>query len=309
MVNLKKTLEKAGIPVQRGVYNGRDKPPAYCTFLRMLSTKVINADDEGKESRELYRVTLFQKGDYEEQLNKIISVLRDEGIYINSIDAENYEQDTGYWMAPITIEILKEDEEMTLGLRDLYYAVMKEQDGVESYDKPKKMAEAMSADLSVNVAEGKLFADDALSEDVKKFTSGTIKLGIKDLIAAVVAELLGQKVDGNNVVWAGGDDEPPYVAIGFRTKKTGGRFKYIWLLKCKFKVPGEKYQTEGESITFNTPEIEGTILLNKDNRWKADIVAKETDAVAQTWFDAVQEYKQPEETEAGGETEENIPTA
>ena len=70
---------------------------------------------------------------------------------------------------------------MTLGLKDLYYAVCTEADGAESYGTPKKMAEAMSADLSVKTADGSLYADDTLSESVTEFASGTLKLGIKDL--------------------------------------------------------------------------------------------------------------------------------
>ena len=91
---------------------------------------------------------------------------------------------------------------MTLGLKDLYYAVCTEADGAESYGKPKKMAEAMSADLSVKTADGSLYADDTLSESVTEFASGTLKLGIKDLTPEVLAELLGQAVDKNSVVWA-----------------------------------------------------------------------------------------------------------
>ena len=64
---------------------------------------------------------------------------------------------------------------MTLGLKDLYYAVCTEADGAESYGKPKKMAEAMSADLSVKTADGSLYADDTLSESVTEFASGTLK--------------------------------------------------------------------------------------------------------------------------------------
>ena len=37
---------------------------------------------------------------------------------------------------------------MTIGLKDLYYAKCVETDSVETYDTPKKMAEAMTADLS-----------------------------------------------------------------------------------------------------------------------------------------------------------------
>ena len=102
------------------------------------------------------------------------------------------------------------------------------------------MAEAMSADLSVKTADGSLYADDTLSESVTEFASGTLKLGIKDLTPDVLAELLGQAVDKNCVVWAGKEDEPPYVAVGFRAKKTGGKYRYVWLLKAKFKVQSEK---------------------------------------------------------------------
>lgn len=85
------------------------KPDAYYTFLRLLGTPAVNADDEEKERREMYRVTLFHKGDFEAQLDKTKEVLKAAGVYINSIDAESYETETGYWLVPITVEILKEE--------------------------------------------------------------------------------------------------------------------------------------------------------------------------------------------------------
>ena len=103
------SLESAGLPAQRSVYTGRDKPDAYYTFLRLLGTPAVNADDEEKERREMYRVTLFHKGDFEAQLDKTKEVLKAAGVYINSIDAESYETETGYWLVPITVEILKEE--------------------------------------------------------------------------------------------------------------------------------------------------------------------------------------------------------
>lgn len=179
---------------------------------------------------------------------------------------------------------------MTLGLRDLYYAVITMSGGVETYGTPTKMAEAMKANLAVKTAEAKLFADDALSESVKEFASGDLTLGIKELAPEVVAELLGQKVDENGVVWAG-DDEAPYVAVGFRAKKTGGKYKYVWLQRVQFAVPDESYETKGESINFQTPEIKGTIYKTiGTGKWKADYIAEPTDAVAAGWFSAVKTY-------------------
>lgn len=108
MSSLKEILESAGLPAQRGVYTGRCKPKGYYTFLRLLGDAVVNADDTESESREMYRVTLFYKGDFEAQLNKTLEVLRAADVYINSVDTEDYETETGYWLVPITIEILKE---------------------------------------------------------------------------------------------------------------------------------------------------------------------------------------------------------
>ncbi len=55
-MSIQEILESAGLPAQRGVYTGRDKPDAYYTFLRLLGTPAVNADDEEKERREMYRV-------------------------------------------------------------------------------------------------------------------------------------------------------------------------------------------------------------------------------------------------------------
>lgn len=108
MDSLKNVLESTGLPAQRGVYTGKRKSEAYYTFLRLLKNTPASADDTPAAERELYRVTLFYKGDFEAQLAKTLEVLRAAGAYINSVDAEYYETETGYWVVPITIEILKE---------------------------------------------------------------------------------------------------------------------------------------------------------------------------------------------------------
>lgn len=179
---------------------------------------------------------------------------------------------------------------MVIGLKDLFYAIINEQEGVETYGTPKKMAKVMEADLSVDTATETLYADDALDESVSEFSKGTLKLGIKELTPEVAAEILGQMLDQNKVVWAGKDDEPPFMAVGFRAKKTGGRYRYIWLLRAKAQLPTEKFKTKGEAIEFNTPEIEIDFTTRKkDEYWKADLVAKPEDEAAQTWFTAVPE--------------------
>ena len=48
------------------------------------------------------------------------------------------------------------------------------------------------------------------------------------------------------------------VAIGFRAKKSNGKYRYFWLYRVKFGIPSTSLATKGDSITFSTPTIEGT---------------------------------------------------
>lgn len=53
----------------------------------------------------------------------------------------------------------------------------------------------MSAELSVELAEATLYADDGASEVVKEFQSGTLTLGIDNIGTAVAEDLTGATID------------------------------------------------------------------------------------------------------------------
>lgn len=179
----------------------------------------------------------------------------------------------------------------TIGLRDLYRApITVGENGAETYGSPVRMAKAISAELSVEVAEAPLYADDAIDTIVKEFVSGKITLNVNDLLPADLAALLGQEQDDDNVVYAADTDEAPYFAIGFRARKAGGTYKYIWLYKVKFSIPDESYATKGDSIEYTTPEIVGQFIKRPDGLWKAEHVGGAAgDTVASGWFTTVRE--------------------
>ena len=178
----------------------------------------------------------------------------------------------------------------TIGLRDLYRApITVEESGEEKYGTPVRMAKAISAEMSVEVAEAILYADDGADEVVKEFVSGELTLNVNDLMPADLAAILGQTQDDDQVVYAGENDDPPYMAIGFRAKKANGMYKYIWLYKVKFAIPSENYTTKGDSIEFTTPEIVGQFIKRSDGLWKAEHVALPTESVAAAWFTTVRE--------------------
>lgn len=84
----------------------------------------------------------------------------------------------------------------TIGLDRLYYAKITENDaGEETYGTPEQLAKAISADLSVELAEATLYADDGASEIVKEFKSGTLSLGIDDIGSTAASDLTGATID------------------------------------------------------------------------------------------------------------------
>jgi phi13 family phage major tail protein len=190
----------------------------------------------------------------------------------------------------------------TIGLDKLYYAKITENDnGEETYGTPKLLAKAISADLSVELNEAILYADDGQSEAVKEFKSGTLSLGVDDIGHETAADLCGATIDENGVLVSGGEDSAKAVAVAFRAKKANGKYKYYWLYRVLFGIPATNLATKGDSITFSTPTIEGTISRrnkadgNNIHPWKAEITesADNTDTI-NTWYDKVYEptYKE-----------------
>jgi phi13 family phage major tail protein len=166
----------------------------------------------------------------------------------------------------------------TIGLDKLYYAkITEDTKGDETYETPSPLAKAMSAELSVELAEATLYADDGAAEIIKEFKNGTLSLGIDDIGVAIASDLTGASIDENKVLISSSEDGGDPVAIGFRAKKANGKYRYFWLYRVKFGIPATNLTTKGDSITFSTPTIEGTILRrNKEDGqgrhpWKAEV--------------------------------------
>ncbi len=187
----------------------------------------------------------------------------------------------------------------TIGLDRLYYSKITEgANGDETYAAPVSLAKAMQADLSVELAEATLYADDGPAEVVKEFKSGTLSLGVDDIGKTTAEDLTGAQIDDNGVVIAASEDGGDPVAIGFRAKKSNGKYRYFWLYRVKFGIPATNLTTKGDSITFSTPTIEGTVLRrnkldqNGKHPWKAEVTEGEADVPASVitgWYTQVHE--------------------
>ena len=191
----------------------------------------------------------------------------------------------------------------TIGLDKVYYATITEDaNGAETYGTPAILAKGMTASLTVELLEAILYADDGADETVKEFKSGTLSLGVNDIGASVAAALTGCVIDSNKVIVSRSEDAAPYVAVGFRATTANGQYRYFWLYRVRFGIPATNLTTKGDSITFSTPTIEGTIMRrNKADAqgkhpWKAEVTEGDTGVEASTitgWYSAVYEPSYP----------------
>jgi len=187
----------------------------------------------------------------------------------------------------------------TIGLDSLFYAkITEDEHGIETYGTPKVLAKAMTAELSVELIEAILYADDGASEVVKEFKNGALSLGIDDIGSLVAQDLTGCKIDSNNVVVSRSEDGGSPVAIGFRAKKSNSKYRYFWLYRVIFSVPATSLATKGDSITFSSPTIEGTVFRRnkldgeQKHPWKAEVTEGDSGVAASIitqWFSAVYE--------------------
>jgi len=187
----------------------------------------------------------------------------------------------------------------TIGLDKLYYAkITEDENGDETYDTPIALAKAIKADLSVELAEATLYADDSAAVVVKEFKSGTLSLGIDDIGVAAAQDLTGATIDDNHVLISASEDGGSPVAVGFRAKKANGKYRYFWLYRVIFGIPATNLQTKGDSITFSTPTIEGTVIRRNKldgqgkHPWKAEVSEDNESVAASTitgWFTDVYE--------------------
>ena len=189
-----------------------------------------------------------------------------------------------------------------IGCDNLVYAVMTEEDTVDTlptYGEVEAAPGVMSLNINPNGSIETLFADDGPMDTAS--TIGRIEVEIQKnaLTTKNKADLLGHGVDANGGLVYGDADIAPWVAVAFRTLKSNGKYRYVWLYKGKFSEPEDNNETKGDGINFQTDTVRGnfakitkTIAYAADRKtrpWKYDIDADDTDANVVTigkWFDA-----------------------
>jgi len=191
---------------------------------------------------------------------------------------------------------------MKIGCDNLHYAIMTTEDTPSSapvYGAIKSAPGVMHVNINPNASLATAFFDDGPGDTAA--TLGNIEVEIQKnvLTAENKADLLGHTLDANGGIMFSGEDTPPYVAIGFRSLKSNGKYRYVWLYKGRFSDPEDNSETKADSINFQSDTITGQfvklaypVTVNEvlKRPWKYEIDS-DTPTANQTtmdgWFDSI----------------------
>ena len=182
----------------------------------------------------------------------------------------------------------------TFDLRGIKIGKYTNTDGTVTYDTPISMGDAISVELNLTAAEGRLYAESRLAEYKKLITGGTVSVGVKYITDAAQKLLFGMNENTRTVgtstsqksLKATAKDIAKYVGMGFYAPDAiDGADKYtaVFVYKVLFGAPSYVYATKGDSITFQTPTTTGEFLADDSedkNIMETATLESETDAIA-----------------------------
>jgi len=188
-------------------------------------------------------------------------------------------------------------------LRYIQCAKYNNNNGVISFTDKQKVGDAMTVNIELRFAEGRLYAESVLAEFIRKCTGGTISMGVKYILQAAQKLMFGMSERSRSVTPAGGtatevtslatkrNTVGQYVGVSFYTPALyEGVEKYdcVFIGKCMFGEPSESTKTAGENIQFQTPVTNGEFLADDSEEGQIkEAVTVDTEALARAWCDAV----------------------
>lgn len=181
----------------------------------------------------------------------------------------------------------------SIGLKNLYYAILSSTDdgqAVPVYNAPVKIAEAISAKIQSKMSTDVQWADDAPVEIIQATGAITVEFAVKDFPLYIQAAILGHTISAGTLVRKT-TDIAPYVAIGFKSKKSNGKYRYIWLYKGKFEIIEQDYETLADKAKAQNPVLKGTFVKRiYDDAWQKIADEDETGytaSIGTNWFSYV----------------------
>lgn len=161
----------------------------------------------------------------------------------------------------------------TVGLKNVVIApVVSDTDAGVSYGTLQDFAGAIDAQIAPENADPEVqYADDQEFDVVYPDPEIKLTMEMADIPLLIQEMILGNVIDDNGVLIRAAGDTPGYFALGFKSEKADGTYRYVWLFKGRAAPMTEQYHTkEGTTLTRQTGKLEWTFIKRTfDKRYQA----------------------------------------
>ena len=161
----------------------------------------------------------------------------------------------------------------TIGLKNLVIApVESDSESATTYGDLQRVAGAIEASITPSNTDPDVqYYDDVEGDVLYPDPELSFKTKLADIPLTIQEMIFGNSIDDNGVLIRTATDKPGYFAVGFKSEKANGKFRYVWLYKVRAKPVTENYATkEGSTITRQTGEVEWTAVKRiSDGRYQA----------------------------------------
>lgn len=180
-----------------------------------------------------------------------------------------------------------------IGLRDIHIAIVTSDDSIETvYATPVKLERAISAKISPKSNSDNIYSDDSVEDIITAFEGVDVEIEVNQLALESRAKLQGAKVV-KGVLIENKNDIAPTLALGFKSKKNNGKYRFVWLLKGKFELATDEYDTEAEKPKAQSAKLKGKFYpreFDGNYRFIADEDVQGVDStIISSWFSNVPE--------------------
>lgn len=159
-------------------------------------------------------------------------------------------------------------------------------DALPKYKGAVVVGRLVSAELTVNIASGKLYADDELAESVDEFSSGSLAMSTDDMEDKVASVVYGATVSEKKVSYKTGDAAPMGGLAYYKVLMRKGvkLYKGYFYPRVKAVLGNDSANTKADSITFGTNSTTFTVFAAATGEWR---ITEEFDneAAAKAWVD------------------------
>jgi len=176
-----------------------------------------------------------------------------------------------------------------IGLKDLHIAILTKDTREELiYETPEPVVDVINASVNPTINTTEVYADDRLSELLPILGKIEVEVETADIPLAIRAKILGHEIK-DGVLVEKGTNVPPYLALGFKSLKSNGKYRYVWLLKGMAQSIIEDYTTKKDSVEAKTPKTKFIFMARvHDDELKHTADEDSVDFTgAATWFDSV----------------------